>query len=125
MEAIHISATNDSPKVILDQLAGVFEIEGVSFSEHVKKFYAPVFEWFEMYSLQPNDETIVKFNFAYCNSASIKAISILIDQFEKIVKAGYKVEVNWYYHPDDDDMLSLGRELQDGMNVNFNFVSCK
>lgn len=125
MDVIHISATSDSPKVVLDKQTGIFEIAGVSYSEHVKKFYAPIFEWFEMYSLQPNDATIVKFNFNYCNSASIKAISILMDQLEKIVVAGYTVEVNWFYHPDDDDMLSLGRELKEGTNIHFNYISCK
>ena len=70
MEALIIEEGNNTPKVILDQENGKFEISGQSLPEDVMGFYEPVFNWLEDYIRQPNKRTEFNFRLMYFNSAS-------------------------------------------------------
>lgn len=125
MEPLIITGTEEIPTIILDKERNLLEISGQSIPEDAIHFYSPVIDWFEEYSKQPNPETILTFRLEYCNSSSLKAIVDILEILEEIQKKGKKVEVRWYYKEDDDDMLDVGKEFEEIMEVPITLIPVK
>ena len=68
MNPLIIPAEDDTtPSVRLDSVKNTFEISGWSHPEDAISFYAPVFEWLEVYVRSPNEKTDFHFNLQYYN----------------------------------------------------------
>ncbi len=122
MEALDIRATNDTPKVLLDPENEIFEISGRSLPEDVVSFYQPVIEWLEDYKYTANDFTEFVFKYIYFNTATSKLIQDILIKLEEIQESGKKVQVIWYYEEDDEDILDLGEEFSENVDVPFEII---
>ena len=125
MEPLIITGTDEIPTVILDKEKNLFEISGQSIPEEAISFYSPVIDWFEEYSQNPNSKTILNLQLEYCNSSYSKAIVDILEILEEMNQKGNQVEVVWHYMEDDDDMLDMGKEFQEIINVPFTFIAIK
>ncbi|MBI4648779.1 MAG: DUF1987 domain-containing protein, partial [Bacteroidia bacterium] len=84
MDATLIQATEKSPKVMFDPENGIFEMEGDSRPENVRRFYQPIIDMVKAYfddiynenKIDKFAENAFKFNFklGYFNSSSAKFI---------------------------------------------------
>ncbi|ALO15380.1 MAG TPA: DUF1987 domain-containing protein [Salinivirga sp.] len=112
MEPLIIEATPKTPKVVFDPNENLYEISGRSLPENVVKTYDPVIKWIERNLAKAKGE--IKFNFRmdYLNSASAKMISLILTKLEELYASGIKVNVNWFYNTDDDDIQSEGEIYQ-------------
>src|SRR6056297_2037737 len=112
MEPLIIEATPKTPKVVFDPNENLYEISGRSLPENVVKTYDPVIKWIERNLAKAKVE--IKFNFRmdYLNSASAKMISLILTKLEELYASGIKVNVNWFYNTDDDDIQSEGEIYQ-------------
>lgn len=119
METIKIAGTEDTPNVVLDAGAKVFEISGRSLPEDVASFYGPVLDWLENYAKGPNDKTVFNFKLTYFNTASSKMILDVLMKLEEIHKTGKEVTVKWHYPEDDEDMAEAGNEYADIVDLPF------
>ncbi len=117
MNTLNISATEDTPLVMLDKAAGIFEIAGRSLPEDAAEFYAPIIDWLNEYSKSPNPSTILILKLEYFNTASSKLILDTLGKIENV--AGIKII--WYYFEGDDDMLEAGHEFAELIEVPFEF----
>ena len=122
MDPLFIIGSNECPTIILDKDKATFEITGQSLPEEAISFYIPVIDWFEEYIKDPLPETVLVLKLDYCNSSSTKAIADVLEVLEEYYKAGGKVEVQWMYMEDDDDMLDVGKEFQEIIKVPFTFI---
>ena len=123
MEALDIRATNDTPKVLFDPENEIFEISGRSLPEDVVSFYQPLIDWLEEYKDSPNDYTEFVFKYVYFNTATSKLIQDILIKLEEIHDAGHKIRVLWFYEEEDEDMLDLGEEFSENMNIPFDIIS--
>ena len=123
MEALDIRATNDTPKVLLDPENDIFEISGRSLPEDVVSFYQPVLDWLEDYKEAPNDFTEFVFKYIYFNTATSKLVQDILIKLEEIHENGEKVQVIWFYEEDDEDMLDLGEEFSENVDIPFEIIS--
>jgi hypothetical protein len=73
--------------------------------------------------LEKTGKISANFNFDYLNSSSIKFISDIIDKLQMYSKSGGKIEMNWYYDLDDDDMLEMGEEFKEDVDFIFNLLA--
>ncbi len=121
MNELNIEASSSTPKIYLDKVSGKFEFSGKSFPEESRSFYAPVFEWLENYTQDPNEETFVEFKLEYFNSSSSLIILEILNVFDKIFKNGKKVTISWNYLEIDEDMLEAGEEYADLVSVPFEY----
>ena len=122
MEALDIRATNDTPKVLLDPKNDVFEISGRSLPEDVISFYHPVLDWLDEYKEDPLDFTEFVFKYIYFNTATSKLVQEILIKLEEIHEAGNKVQVVWFYEQDDEDMLDLGEEFSENVDIPFEII---
>lgn len=121
LDALYREPKEDTPKVIFDKQKGIFELTGKSLPENVVDFYQPLYDWLEQYIKEPNEETIIKLQIDYFNSASHKAINQLLEILALIqVK---KVLVRWHYLQEDEDMLESGHDFCDLTGLKFEYIS--
>lgn len=117
MEIIHLEGTEDTPKILLDQKNGIFEISGRSLPEDSAEFYKPVLEWLDVYIENPNPTTNWVFKLEYFNTASSKLILDVLSKLEDIPN----ITVSWYFHEDDEDMEEAGEEFSELVELPFEF----
>ena len=119
MEPLRIDATEDSPKVVLDDQNQVFLFEGESRPQHAFKFYKPVTEWLEEYGkilfwqkehFGKNRRMTFQFKLSYFNSTSAKFIGDILTKLDSLCLEGYEVRVKWFYHVEDIDMKESAEE---------------
>ena len=115
MEIINLEGTEDTPKIILDKVNGIFEISGRSLPEDTAEFYKPILDWLTRYAQSANSKTSFTFKLEYFNTASSKLILDILSKLEAI--AG--TTVNWYFHEDDEDMEEAGGEFSELVEVPF------
>ena len=112
------TATADTPCVILDAERGIFEISQMSLPEDAVDFYSPILAWLREYAQNPNPETVFNMKLEYFNTASSKQlIQILLILQE--MKDRSNVLVKWFYKEIDEDMLALGEEYKQIMQIPF------
>jgi hypothetical protein len=117
MDVLNIEETPETPKVILNQKDGIFEISGRSLPEDAVEFYTPLMEWLKNYGKSPNPSTAILFKLEYFNTASSKLILELL----KVAKAIDGVKVVWCHFEDDEDVLEAGKEFADQVSIPFEY----
>jgi len=117
LDALLIDETGDTPKVILDPANNKFELSGRSLPENSVEFYRQIFDWFEKYEQNPNELTNLEINMFYFNTSSSKMILDLLFRMEKMKENGKHVQVTWYVDEDDEDMIEMGEEFGDIVDV--------
>ncbi len=122
MERLDIKATNDTPRVLFDPDNNLFEISGRSLPEDVVTFYQPVLDWLDDYTLSPLKKTDFVFKYIYFNTATSKLVQDILNVLEHIPEKGAEVKILWYYEQDDEDMLDLGMEFQENINIPFEII---
>jgi hypothetical protein len=122
MEALDIKATNDTPRVLFDPDNNLFEISGRSLPEDVVTFYQPILDWLDEYSRTPLKKTDFVFKYIYFNTATSKLVQDILIKLEHLQEKGSEVKVSWYYEQDDEDMLDLGIEFKENVNIGFEII---
>ena len=122
MEKLHIDATVNSPKVILDPEGGQFEFSGESRPENVRSFYLPILEWLENFCKECSSPVEFLFAFEYFNSTSAKYILDIFKILKGLHTSGVLVTVKWQYEEDDEDMYEVGVEMSRMSGLTFDYI---
>jgi len=118
---VHIKATKSTPEIILNKERGTMVFQGRSLPENPLSFYEPIQKWIADYLENPSQETLVKFDTDYFNTASSKVIKDIISMFKEAEADNITVE--WHYQIDDEDTLEAGEEIAELVNIDLKFVS--
>ncbi len=111
-----------TPSVLLSKDKGIFNIKGRSINEYPEEFYNPIIEWVENYADNPNENTVIEFNLEYFNTPSAPYIKKVIEQLQKVRSQGKNLEVKWFYEVDDEDMLEIGNNFANILQMEFTFI---
>ncbi len=131
MEKINIESTDNTPKVILDPEAGIFEISGESRPYDVPDFYSPLLEWLDKFGKYLAEEDkdsasiAFKFVFEYFNSLSAKYILDFFKKLNRLRLEGHDIIAEWHYEEDDDYMHETGQEMSKISQMPFEFVEIR
>ncbi|MES2592423.1 MAG: DUF1987 domain-containing protein [Bacteroidota bacterium] len=132
MDSLIIEPKEDSPAVKFDTESNRFILSGESRPEDAGKFYNPIISWLtnfegilywrknEMQDSAPS--LLFIFNFEYFNSTSAKYIMDIMIVIKKFINKGYKINVEWHYSEEGDDILDSGKEFSSMLDLQFNFV---
>lgn len=118
MENIIISGSHGAnfiPSVNFDAETGVCEISGESYLEDTIEFYAPLFKWLKEFTSEVKKPIIFNFRLRYFNTSSSKCIIDILHILRKYEEAGGKIEVNWYYDSEEEDIEDELEEIEDFM----------
>lgn len=122
METLSIKGSWKSPHITLNP-NGNFEIWGRSLPENVFELYEPVFDWLKEYEKSPAETTNVEVKLEYFNTSSSKLLFEIFKHFEKISKAGNKLNVKWYFEHDDPDLEEEGKMFSDLVDIPVELIS--
>ena len=122
MQKLNRDATKHTPLVHFDSDSGLLELRGGSIPEDTHKFYEPLIDWIEEYSIAPQAKTIFDIHLAYFNTSSSKQILELFRRLELIHKSGCEVLVRWFYESEEEDMLEAGQDYQSIAKIPFEMV---
>ncbi len=123
-----IDKTNTTPQVVLDPERKIYSISGESRPSDVREFYDQVISWlidfrWEFTNSKDFKEPInFSFHLAYFNSSSAKLILDICKILASLKLNGFNVTINWFYDPDDVDMLEVGKEISNIVKVPFEYV---
>jgi hypothetical protein len=123
MEALHIEASEDTPKIYFEPEVEIYLLEGKSLPENAIDFYQPVFDWATSFfsSSEVQGSVDINFKLDYFNTASSKQIA----KFLRIIEnspVSENVTIKWFYDAEDADMLKAGNRYNKLMKVNFEFI---
>ncbi len=126
MNSLKIESTTFTPEINFDVENNTLSFLKVSKPANAITFYKPVFDFidsFEKTKVKSKiaKELVVDFKFDYFNTATAKVIYELLKKFKQINKQGIDVIINWYYHPEDDDLLEEGEIMSEALDLKFNF----
>ena len=126
MEALHIEASEDTPKIYFEPEVEIYLLEGKSLPENAIDFYQPVFDWAQNFFGSENvpSNVVINFRLDYFNTASSKQIAKLLRIIENS-PSSENVTIKWYYDEEDTDMLKAGNRYNKLMNIHFEFVANK
>jgi len=107
--------TEKIPTVTFNPKDGTLILEGRSFPENPKIFYDDIFKKVEK-ELKTNFLKITM-KLDYINSGSAKCILTLFEKLNIISN----IYVTWISEEGDEDIIDLGKILQDSLNISFEF----
>ncbi len=123
LERYEVTATEETPGVILDQSEGRFEFTGKSLPENANEFFDKIFSWFQAYSDKPNKKTDIVFKVDYFNSSSSRKFVEILILLEDTISKGNQVSVKWYSQKHDEMIEERGRELSAVLDIPFEFLN--
>ncbi len=124
-DKLSIDPQKTKPKILFLPEEGLMEIQGESYPENSVEFYEPIMAWLEGYFEMTDNSKEIHFNFRlnYFNTSSSKSILDILDLLEKYHGQGQKIQVNWYYEEDDEDIEESGEEFAEGLSIPFQLIA--
>lgn len=122
MNSLLIEATKKTPTVDFNNLTGELNIAGMSCSENALGFFNPLFDWISEYTKEAKDVTTINFKLKYYNTSSAKCILDILDKLLVLKEYNKQLVVNWYYDPNDDEMLESGENYSAILEYPFNLL---
>ena len=121
MKDLKIKETKVTPKVEFDPINQTLTFTGKILCDNTPEFFEPILNWVQEYEMEASGKTNLNFSLEYLNTSSSKYLLNMLKRFEKINQQGKKVEVNWYYEADDDNIEEAGKDFDLMVDVPFNF----
>jgi hypothetical protein len=137
MKTFNVEPTDISPKILYNSGEHHFEIGGFSRMENVRMFYQDFFNWFEknkadiLTTITPSTKLHLDLKIIYFNSASLKCFLDILLNFKKLYSvtdgrgALYNIEIFWHFEEGDEDMIEIGEDYSDVVEIPFTFVQTK
>ncbi|MBC7412410.1 MAG: DUF1987 domain-containing protein [Bacteroidia bacterium] len=117
MKNIFIKATALTPQIVLNTSTGEFSVVGKSYPEDGLVFYKFMLDYVEKI-IQIKVETFtLTFDLEYANTSSAKSFISIIYKMQELPNA----KVIWIYEKEDDQILELGTDIAELVNVPFEF----
>ena len=103
---------------------GMMTMEGKVFPENAIQYWTPIVNDLEAYLLCHHD-VVVNFRFDYYSSASMLFLDMIFRLLNTASSKG-RIEVNWYYKSDDEDMMIYGEDYKESSKLkHFNLIKIK
>jgi hypothetical protein len=113
-----IKKTINSP--LIKFANGKLLIAGRSIPEDSIALYEPLFNYLKEYSKNPAVYTEVNIMLEYSNSSTNRSLMTLFENLnEFLFKNEKSTTVNWYYVEGDNEMLELGSDFKDLVEIPF------
>lgn len=120
------------PGVIFDPDNNNFEMSGSSRPEDVRDLFYPMIEWLKNFGekisqgmdtpFSKDNPLLFKIKMDYFNSSSAKFMFDIFEELNSIHKSGLPINIQWYFDEEDDDMREAGEEMQNLVNMKFQFI---
>lgn len=123
MENLNIPKTKYTLMINFNVETGIFEMSGSSYPENAMEFFQPIMKFIESYVSEIGKAIVLNLELNYLNTSSTKCLLDIIEILEKYYKESGDVKVNWYYEEDDEDILEMGEDIAEDLELPINLIS--
>jgi hypothetical protein len=116
MNAVLIESTKFSPEVLFDKNKGIITFTGKLYPANSTEFFNPIHEMIIDY-IQNHPEITLVFKLTYINSSATKLVLRLFEELSTYYENGKKVQVDWFHDEMDDDMIEVGEDISELVNL--------
>jgi len=122
MDNLKIVGDKYTLEIDFDVATGVLRMAGSSYPENAAEFFQPIYNWLGTYISEVGKSLCLNFELDYLNTSSTKCIMDVLEILEMYQKDDDFVEVNWYYPEDDEDILEIGEEIAEDIDLKVKFI---
>lgn len=108
------------PGINFNKDTGICEIEGESYMEEAYKFYLPLINWIKEFTEKEKRKLYFNVKLMYFNTSTSKCLLDIFEILKKYANHGGEIEVNWYYDPEDPDMIDEIKDFERESELIFN-----
>jgi hypothetical protein len=112
MKSIYREAAFRTPEIHFDPENNIFHIKGRSLPEDANVFYEPYKKWLKNYFSGKVPTCKFTLQIDYFNSASSRMILEIMYVLKDSIDEGNIIEIIWRYEEDDDEMMTVGEEIE-------------
>lgn len=100
---------------------GELDISGDSYMEDPYTFYLPLMIKIKEYlSNKENKKFTLNNKILYLNTSSNKCLYEIIETLKKFKEKGLNIKINWFYDPEDLDIVEEIDDIEEDLNININ-----
>jgi hypothetical protein len=118
---IHILHTNQTPEFIFNH-KGIIKIRGRGLYCDQPELSEQIISWIERYIDNPAKTTYVTISLEYLNSLSTAVLVSIFRRLSQIVFQSKKIVVQWYYEPEDENILDRGKYISSCCDIPIEFI---
>ena len=122
MEIIHILPTTNTPEFIFNPDGSII-IRGRGFYNDKSEISDKIINWIEAYLKKPAEVTKVTLAFEYLNSFSTTILVSILRNLKRVVLHSKRLEVQWYYEEDDEDIFERGQFISETFEIPIEFIT--
>ncbi|MBL4752721.1 MAG: DUF1987 domain-containing protein [Flavobacteriales bacterium] len=122
MTGLRIEATKSTPEITLNAKTHIMVLKGRSLPENTRQFYDQIKHWLNSYAPPKGTLICIDVSFTYVSSSSLIALLSILKQLKEHTERGCELKVKWYYEKYDDDLLSIGEDMQHLADVEFEYL---
>lgn len=121
LEKVKILPTDKSPEILLDP-DGIIKIKGRGLTVNRTNVPEQILEWVELYLGNAAETTYVIIAFEYLNSFNTAVLVSILRKLSHLPMQSKKLIIQWYYEPDDHDLLERGEYVVSVINMPIEFI---
>lgn len=124
MKSYYRKKTSIFPEIDFNIDTGVFNIIGpwLPYSGVEYELFNEIYKWLNVYIENPCPKTVLTLNLPYFGTSASKFLLNVLVKFDTLYENGSKVEVNWCYDPEDEDLEEAGTQYDDLVKIPINMV---
>lgn len=122
MEKILNEGTPKTPRIVVDNEAGMIEISGRSNPENSREFFSPFMDWLADYLENPAVLTAITINLEHFNTSSSKYVLDILKKIKKLSEEDKAFKIIWMYEDDDEEMLDTAEAYEAMVGLKFEKV---
>jgi SiaC family regulatory phosphoprotein len=117
------SASKTTPEIYYSASERLFMISGVSTPINAFEYYQKIIEWLNVNDSNIDDQTEFKFHLPYFNSASMKALLMLLERIKSGITSGKTWTITWLVEEEDEFMQDAADSFQQILELKFKIIS--
>jgi len=121
MEDYSINATKATPAINFNLQTGILSINGRSIPEDSVSFFEPLQNIIRQYLENSLPNNTINIRLDYLNSSSTACLLGILRDYEKLNKTITTI-VNWQYESEDEDILNIGLNFSEIIDLKFNMI---
>jgi hypothetical protein len=121
MELLYIKGSDTTPEINFNNLTGEFSMVGKAIPDDADEFFKPILNWLGDYVLASATKTKLTIKLDYFNISASKRLLFIFYKLNELIENNKSVNVEWFYHEDEDDMFEVGRDFAYMVKIPFKF----
>jgi len=121
---LHILPTDNTPEFLFNS-DGIIKVKGRGLVGNNPEAVQSIMNWIDEYLKKPAETTYIIIALEYLNSLSTTILVSILRKLYRVVLNSGKLDIQWYYEEDDEDIIERGEFISSTYNIPVKFILTK